>query len=82
MLRKIQSNSIVRPSSQSKELSRILTAAVINCNFRKALLENPILAVNCGYGNEHFQLHTDEKERLTTISATSLAEFAQQLAQI
>ena len=81
MLRKIQSNSISRPSSKSKELSRILTAAVINHNFRNALLKNPILAVNDGYGSEHFQLHTGEKERLMTISATSLSEFAQQLAQ-
>ncbi|HEY9089247.1 MAG TPA: hypothetical protein VIO36_13845 [Anaerolineaceae bacterium] len=64
----------------SQEYSRILSAAVINARFRQALLNNPVQAVTTGYWGEKFQLGSEERNHLASIRATSLAEFATQLA--
>lgn len=64
----------------SQEYSRILSAAVVNARFRQALLNNPVQAVTTGYWGEKFQLGLEERKHLATIRATSLAEFATQLA--
>lgn len=65
-----------------QEFSRLLTAAVINGSFRQALLNNPGDAISSGFGGEAFNLGADVVKRLSTIRATSLAEFASQLANI
>jgi hypothetical protein len=62
-----------------KELSRLLTAAVINREFCNLLLANPALAVATGYNGQSFQLATEEEELILSIHATSLADFAAQL---
>jgi hypothetical protein len=62
-----------------KELSRLLTAAVINREFCNLLLANPALAVANGYNGQSFQLATEEEELILSIRATSLADFAAQL---
>jgi len=64
----------------SQEYSRILSAAVFNARFRQALLNNPVQAVTTGYWGEKFQIGNEERKHLASIRATSLAEFATQLA--
>ena len=66
---------------QRQEISRILTAAVINENFRKLLLANPDLALKKGYRGEPFNLANEERTCLAAIRASSLAEFAAQIPQ-
>jgi len=66
-------------SRPRREYSRILTAAVINSRFRQMLLSNPGKAVSTGYAGEAFHLPHEEKKRLASIRATSLADFASQL---
>jgi hypothetical protein len=65
-----------------QEISRILTAAVINTRFRQMLLSNPARAIAMGFGGEAFHLGIEEKKCLASIQATSLADFASQLARI
>lgn len=65
-----------------QEISRILTAAVINENFRKLLLTNPGKALAAGYRGEPFHLATEERSQLAAIRANSLAEFAAQIPQL
>jgi len=64
---------------KEREYSRILTAAVVNENFRKLLLTNPGVAIRKGFGGEAFHLAKDEAEQLSTIQAVSLADFARQI---
>jgi hypothetical protein len=63
----------------SQEYSRILTAAVISAQFRQLLLSNPEKAITAGFGGEAFDLNTEDRSRLTSIRASSLADFASQL---
>jgi len=65
-----------------QEISRLLTAAVINGSFRQTLLNNPGSAISSGFGGEAFNLGADVVKRLSTIRATSLADFASQLASL
>ena len=65
-----------------REYSRILTAAVINIQFRQLLLSNPGKAIEGGYGGETFALAREEQKRVAAIKATSLADFASQLSQV
>jgi hypothetical protein len=62
-----------------QEVSRILTAAVISSHFRHLLLTNPDKAISSGYGGEVFNLKREEKNRIASIRATNLADFAAQL---
>lgn len=62
-----------------QEISRILTAAVINHSFCNLLLSNPAKAIAAGYRGQPFHLPKDDRVRLASIQASSLAEFAAQL---
>jgi hypothetical protein len=73
-------NSATRNRNQV-ELSRLISAAVINEKFRQTLLENPAKALVAGYGGETFHLASEERIRIMSIRATSLADFARQLTQ-
>jgi hypothetical protein len=64
---------------KEREYSRILTAAVVNEKFRKLLLSNPQMAIRSGFGGEAFHLAKEEADRLSTIRAVSLADFANQI---
>jgi hypothetical protein len=64
---------------KEREYSRILTAAVVNEKFRKLLLSNPQMALRSGFGGEAFHLAKEEADRLSTIRAVSLADFANQI---
>ena len=61
------------------EISRIMTAAVVNRHFRQDLLNNPRGAIENGYGDETFLLEEEQTERLEKIRATSLEDFATQV---
>lgn len=82
----MSSFSAVFSNSYSKtntnEYSRIIAAAVINQRFCRMLLNNPGQALTNGYGGETFHLKADEHERVSAIHASSLSEFAAQLARI
>ena len=69
-------------SRSNQEYSRILTAAVINMQFRQLLLTNPGKAIDNGFGGEMFHLAREEKKQVAAIRATSLADFASQLNQV
>jgi len=57
-------------------VSRIMTAAVVNCRFRQNLLANPRETINNGFCEEIFILNQDESDQLANIHADSLEEFA------
>jgi hypothetical protein len=61
------------------ELSRLLTAAVVNQKFRKLLLADPAIALVSGFNGEPFRLASEDKDRVLSINANSLADFAMQL---
>lgn len=84
MVNKTQKANLTGSSGASRtqqEYSRIITAAVINMQFRQLLLSNPGKAIESGYGGEMFSLAREEKRRVAEIRATSLADFASQLNQ-
>ena len=67
--------------STNGELSRLITAAVVNQQFCDLLLADPRLALAGGYKDEVFHLTAEEYRLVLSIRATSLAEFARQLAK-
>lgn len=68
-------------SNNNGELSRLITAAVVNQKFCNLLLTNPAMALATGYGGESFRLPKEEQTLILSIRATSLADFATQLAE-
>jgi hypothetical protein len=77
-------NSYYKPSQtpSGRELSRLLTAAVINKRFCNLLLTYPAKAITNGFNGESFRLARDERERVLSIRATTITDFARQLADI
>lgn len=65
-----------------KEYSRILTAAVISSQFRQMLLSNPAKAIADGFGGEAFCLESEDRKRVASIRANTLADFAIELNRI
>lgn len=65
--------------TNDRELSRLITAAVVNRKFCQMLLENPQKALASGYKGETFTLGSEEQDLISSIRAGSLAEFASQL---
>jgi hypothetical protein len=65
--------------SNGRELSRLLSAAVVNKRFCKLLLTNPAIALANGYNGEFFHLAKYEKELVLSIRAKTLEEFASQI---
>ena len=61
------------------ELSRLLTAATVSKTFRQLLLTNPRQALANGYNGEVFNLDAQDLDRILSIQALSLRDFAQQL---
>jgi len=69
-----------RQGNPSANISRIITAAVVNQGFCKLLLSNPEKAISSGYNGEIFGLNHQEKELILSIHATSLSDFAGKLS--
>lgn len=64
------------------EFSRLIHAAIINKKFCDMLLKNPVQSIDNGYYGESFHFNKETRERINTVRASSLAEFAQELLQI
>jgi hypothetical protein len=64
---------------QSKEINRLLTAAVVNRKFCSILLADPIQAVTSGYNGETFALTPEEVQQIRSIQASTLRDFVLQL---
>jgi len=67
------------PPADGREISRLLTAAVINRRFCQMLLANPANALAHGYNGEAFPLESEVRDRVLSIRAQNLADFAAQL---
>jgi hypothetical protein len=63
----------------NREVSKLLTAAVVSKAFCQLLLTNPAQALEDGYNGMRFALSNQEKEQLLSIRAQSLSELASQM---
>jgi hypothetical protein len=71
------------PHETSKaECGRLMHAAIINKRFCQMLLSNPIKSIENGYCGEKFSFTREEKERINSIRALTLDEFATQLIKV
>jgi hypothetical protein len=61
------------------EVSRLLTAAVVNQEFCALLLSDPEVALEKGFNGECFRFCPEDKAVLLAMQASSLQELAQQL---
>ena len=68
-----------RKTPGGSEIGRLLTAAVVSPQFCQLLLADPDKAISLGFNGEQFQFAKEEQERILSIKARSLAEFANQL---
>ena len=68
-------------SLSSDEISRVLSAAIVNEKFRNLLLTDAESALTTGCNGENFRLDLEEKKLILSIKAKSLTEFADQLAK-
>ncbi|NMC46319.1 MAG: hypothetical protein GYA52_05745 [Chloroflexi bacterium] len=66
----------------NREISRILSAAVINEGFCSSLLKTPSIAIDSGYYGEFFNVNAQEKAKIEAIHASNLVDFATQITQI
>lgn len=66
-------------ASHSREISRLLTAALVNHKFSDLLLTDARAALTTGYNGESFQLSPEETRLVLSIQASSLHDFASQL---
>ena len=64
---------------QPNEISRLLSAAVINKGFRDLLLSDPARALAQGYYGEKFSLDNEQEALVLSVQAESLTDFAQQI---
>jgi len=75
---------VIAPQLQSftdsrLELNRLLATAVVNCQFRNMLLNDPEAALRDGYQGTPFSLAEEERALILSIHADSLQDLAQQL---
>ena len=60
-------------------LNSVFAAAIVNQNFREALLRNPEAALDQGYLGRRFSLSQKETSLILSITASSLADLARQI---
>src|SRR5687767_834440 len=70
------------PGSLSKNLNRLLSAAVVSPRFRRLLLSDPVAALAAGYNGENFQLTPAEYAAVTSLRVNSVRDFAAQLLRL
>lgn len=58
------------------DLTKLLSAAVVNRRFRELLLSQPAKALAVGYLGEEFQLDQDDRELILTCQARTLPDLA------
>jgi len=66
----------------SRELNRLVTAAVVSKRFCELLLEDPAEAIADGYAGEAFLLTDEEHDLVLSIQASTLQEFAIKLLDL
>ena len=81
MIQFISNNHSQAGINKNQEISRVLSAAVINNRFRSMLLDDPRSAVVSGYCGEKFSLENEMILKLGSIHSGNLADFATQLKQ-
>lgn len=67
---------------KNSEVSRILSAAVINEPFCQKLLDSPGRAIEAGFHEEYFNVNAQEMAKLKAIHASSLVDFATEVINI
>lgn len=68
------------PAVPNGSMSRLMAAAVVDQQFCRALLANPMAAVERGFGNETFNLTPAEKKLVMSVkNPANLPDFARQL---
>lgn len=77
----VRSFELREPAMESSGLRRLLAAAVVNSQFREALLNEPELAVASGYLGQPFSLTDQEKAVISNLRAKNLTDFAQKVNQ-
>ncbi len=63
------------------EVSRLISAAVVNKHFCRLLLTRPAEALEAGYLGEPFALEREDRAMILAIQADSLADFAMQVVR-
>jgi hypothetical protein len=71
-----------KPAALSKDLSRLISAAVVSAPFRNLLLADPVAALAAGYNGEHFHLTPTEHAIVTSLRASNIREFAARLLSL
>jgi hypothetical protein len=69
-----------KPPHKNGELRRLITAAVVSKEVCRLLLSEPERILIDGYNGKHFGLTAEEEKLILNIRASSLADFATQLA--
>jgi hypothetical protein len=72
-------SSFTIPMMPDRGVTSLLSAAVVNTKFRTLLLTDPANALDTGYCGQSFSLKPEEKEKILSIHATTLTDFARQL---
>lgn len=67
------------PASLSKNVNRLVSAAIVNPRFRRLLLTDPVAALAAGYNGEDFQLTSVEYAAVTSLQVSTIRDFAAQL---
>ncbi|MHB8807168.1 MAG: hypothetical protein ACYC59_06260 [Anaerolineaceae bacterium] len=66
--------------TKNTEISRILSAAVINEPFCQLLLDSPIHAIESGFHDEYFNVNAQELAKIEAIHASNLVDFATKIS--
>ena len=66
----------------SRELNRLVTAAVVSQSFCELLLHNPSEAISVGYDDEAFLITAEEQDLVVSIQAVTLQEFVMQFLDL
>jgi len=70
------------PASLSKNINRLVSAAVVSPLFRHLLFSDPVAALAAGYNGENFQLTPAEYAAVTSLQVTTVRDFAAQLLRL
>jgi hypothetical protein len=68
----------VKVQQSGAEMSRLINAALVDCEFCRLLLSNPSAALSKGYNGECFDLSEKERIFVLTVQAKTLTDFAVQ----
>ena len=71
-----------KPSEGRDGLGHLFAAAIVSRQFREMLLEDPETALQRGYLGERFELSREERDRLTSARARSLADLVKTISAI